>query len=72
MRINSIIKCLAVRHLFFLVLISFLWILNLALKSVAEPANWSSHLLQEITLTTFGLLHDKLPLTLSTVPVTLH
>ena len=48
-----------------------LCMVNLAIKSVAEPTYWSPQFLQEIMLITLGLLQDKLPLTLYTLPVAL-
>ena len=47
LRIAYIRNCLAVSHLYLLILISLLWILNLALKSV-EPTYRSPQVLQKI------------------------
>ena len=40
-----LLKCLAVPHLSFFVLMMFLCVVNLALKSVAEPTYWSPQFL---------------------------
>ena len=68
---HLLLKCLAVPHLSFFVLMMLLCMVNLAIKSAAEPTYWSPQFLQEIMLITLGLLQDKLPLTLCTLPVAL-
>ena len=43
---HLVLKCLAVPQLSFLDFLSLLWILNLTLKSMADPIYWSSQFLK--------------------------